>query len=47
MIRLLKRSLIEPENPIFSEPEENFDEEEYPVEKRQGMVRLLRSPPSN
>ena len=45
MIRLLKRSMGEPENLVDSEdPEEVLEEEEDdPVSKRAGMVRLLRS----
>ena len=46
MIRLLKRSMEEPENLVYSEePEETFEEDDdEEVVKRAGMVRLLRSP---
>ena len=45
MIRLLKRSMGEPENLVYSEePEDAFDEDDdEEVAKRAGMVRLLRS----
>ena len=48
MIRLLKRSMEDPETIIYSDQDQDEvqEEEEYPVSKR-GMVRLLRSGPSN
>jgi hypothetical protein len=48
MIRLLKRTMGDPESLLYTDEQEEAleDEEDYPVAKRAAMVRLLRSAPS-
>ena len=49
MIRLLKRSMEDPETITYSDQDQDEvqEEDEYPVNIKRGMVRLLRSGPSN